>query len=335
MTLGTLPTVITIYNTLGRTVESFEPIDEGVVGMYVCGPTVQSVPHLGHGRFAVAFDAVRRYLMWRGYDVTYVQNVTDVDDKIIVNAAELGTTPQQLSIEMADHFRASSDRLNILTPTVEPRATDHIAEMITIIDRLIETGLAYPAEGDVYFRVRRLDGYGKLSGRNLDDLIAGARIEPGEQKDDPLDFALWKAAKPGEPQWDSPWGPGRPGWHIECSAMAARYLGTSFDIHAGGNDLIFPHHENEIAQSREPMANRSPILAAQRHGESRWREDGQVHRPHYRSRGRYRHVWRPGGSPVLSSSALSLSAGVLRGVARRRGDVDGTVESFRTSERPR
>ncbi len=250
--------MLQVHNTLGRSIQSFKPLVEGQVGMYVCGPTVQSEPHLGHGRFAVAFDAVRRYLSWRGFDVTYVQNVTDVDDKIINNAAEQGISPEALAEQMADRFRGSSDRLNILTPTVEPRATDHIPEMLELIQQLVERDLAYAAGGDVYFRVRRHDGYGKLSGRNLDDLVAGARIEPGEAKEDPLDFALWKGAKPGEPSWDSPWGPGRPGWHIECSAMAAKYLGTSFDIHAGGNDLIFPHHENEIAQSEgasgEPFA---------------------------------------------------------------------------------
>ena len=250
--------MIEIYNTLGRTLQKLDPLVEGSIGIYVCGPTVQSEPHLGHGRFAVAFDAIRRYLIWSGFDVTYVQNVTDVDDKIINGAAELGVSPEDLAVEMADRFRASSGRLNILTPSVEPRATGHIPEMIDLIERLIEADLAYPAGGDVYFRVRRHDGYGKLSGRNVDDLRAGARIEPGEDKDDPLDFALWKGAKLGEPSWASPWGPGRPGWHIECSAMAAKYLGTTFDIHAGGNDLIFPHHENEIAQSEgatgEPFA---------------------------------------------------------------------------------
>ena len=241
--------MITIYNTLGRDQQVFETLEPGKVGMYVCGPTVQSDPHLGHGRFAVAFDVIRRYLIWRGYDVTLVQNVTDVDDKIIANAADMGIPPHELATEMADKFRANSDRLNNLAPSVEPRATDHIPEMISLIGRLIAQDLAYPAEGDVYFRVRRLEGYGKLSGHNIDALISGARVEPGEQKEDPLDFALWKAAKPGEPSWESPWGPGRPGWHIECSAMSAKYLGESFDIHAGGNDLIFPHHENEIAQS--------------------------------------------------------------------------------------
>jgi cysteinyl-tRNA synthetase len=238
-----------LFNTLGRALETLEPIDDDKIGMYVCGPTVQAIPHLGHGRFMVSFDMVRRYLTWRGYDVTYVQNVTDVDDKIINVAAERGIAPETLAQEMTDRFHTNSQALNNLAPTIEPRATEHIDEMLAIIERLIDKGLAYPAAGDVYFRVRKLDGYGKLSGRNLDDLMAGARVEPGESKEDPLDFALWKAAKPGEPSWGSPWGPGRPGWHIECSAMSAKYLGETFDIHAGGSDLIFPHHENEIAQS--------------------------------------------------------------------------------------
>ncbi len=241
--------MIRVFNTLGRTEQPLEPLVAGKVGVYVCGPTVQSAPHLGHGRFMVAFDVIRRYLQWRGYDVTFVQNVTDVEDKIIDAALELGISPDELAKQMADRFRETSDALNILTPDVEPRATEHIPEMIELINQLIDKGLAYPADGDVYFKVRLDPDYGKLSGRNLDDLVAGARVEPGEHKEDPLDFALWKAAKPGEPSWESPWGPGRPGWHIECSAMAAKYLGTPFDIHAGGSDLIFPHHENEIAQS--------------------------------------------------------------------------------------
>ena len=246
----------TVYNTLGRTRQAFEPLEEGRVRVYVCGPTVQSAPHLGHGRCAVVFDVIRRYLMWRGWHVLYVQNVTDVDDKIIANAARLGVTPEELARDMADRFRTGYRLLNVLDPDMEPTATDHIPEMLAMIRRLIDRGLAYPGGGDVYFRVRRLEGYGKLSGRNVDELRAGARIEPGLDKEDPLDFALWKAAKPGEPAWPSPWGPGRPGWHIECSAMSAKYLGTPFDIHAGGADLIFPHHENEIAQSEGSSGRR-------------------------------------------------------------------------------
>jgi cysteinyl-tRNA synthetase len=218
--------------------------------MYVCGPTVQSAPHIGHGRSAVAFDVIRRYLEWRGLLVTYVVNITDVEDKIIAAAAERGVTAEAVATETADQFRAAYRALNVRPPDIEPKATDHIAEMITVIEDLIAGGHAYAASnGDVYFSVRSFDGYGRLSGRKIDDLISGARIDPGEEKRDPLDFALWKAAKPGEPHWDSPWGSGRPGWHIECSAMARKYLGDGFDIHGGGTDLVFPHHENEVAQA--------------------------------------------------------------------------------------
>ncbi|MDE0168929.1 MAG: cysteine--tRNA ligase [bacterium] len=241
--------MITVYNTLGREPQAFKPLEEGLVRMYVCGPTVQSAPHLGHGRCAVVFDVIRRYLVWRGWDVRYVQNITDVDDKIIANASRLQIAPEELARDMAGRFRSGYRALNVLDPDVEPAATEHIPGMIAMIGRLVDRGLAYPGGGDVYFRVRALEGYGRLSGRNIDELRSGERIEPGVDKEDPLDFALWKGAKPGEPAWPSPWGPGRPGWHIECSAMSAEYLGPSFDIHAGGSDLIFPHHENEIAQS--------------------------------------------------------------------------------------
>ena len=241
--------MIHLYNTLGRRRMPFQPLEKGRVRMYVCGPTVQSEPHLGHGRSAVAFDAVRRYLTWRGYRVTYVRNVTDVDDKIIAAARRKGIPPEELAAVMTDRFRECFRALNVAPPDAEPAATAHIGEMRELIARLVERDLAYPSGGDVYFRVRGADGYGKLSGRNPDQLRAGARVEPGESKRDPLDFALWKGAKPGEPSWESPWGAGRPGWHIECSAMSAKYLGIPFDIHAGGADLIFPHHENEIAQS--------------------------------------------------------------------------------------
>lgn len=218
--------------------------------MYVCGPTVQSAPHIGHGRSAVAFDVIRRYLEWRGFDVTYVVNITDVEDKIITAANEQGVSVEEIARDTAAQFRAGYDGLDVRPPDIEPKATEHIPEMVTLIEDLIAAGHAYPADnGDVYFAVRSFADYGRLSGRKIDDLIAGARIEPGEDKRDPLDFALWKAAKPGEPHWDSPWGSGRPGWHIECSAMARKYLGEGFDIHGGGSDLVFPHHENEVAQS--------------------------------------------------------------------------------------
>jgi cysteinyl-tRNA synthetase len=240
---------VQLFTTLGRRLVDFETRDAGKVGIYVCGPTVQARPHVGHGRAAVAFDVVRRYLQWLGYEVTYVQNVTDVDDKIIAAATEQGRDAQDVALEAADAFRRAYRLLGVLDPSVEPKATDHVPEMIEMIEALIEHGHAYESEGDVYFSVRSFPGYGKLSGRRIDELQSGARIEPGEHKRDPLDFALWKAAKPGEPRWDSPWGEGRPGWHIECSAMARRYLGEGFDLHAGGNDLVFPHHENEIAQA--------------------------------------------------------------------------------------
>ena len=250
--------MITVYNTLGRAHQSFEPLEEGRVRIYVCGPTVQSAPHIGHGRCAVAFDVIRRYLVWRGWDVLFVQNITDVDDKIINRAAELGVTTETLVAEMTERFLTSYRRLGVLDPDITPAATGHIPEMIELIGRLVSRGLAYASGGDVYFRVRALEGYGKLSGRNVDELRIGARVEPGVDKEDPLDFALWKGAKPGEPSWPSPWGDGRPGWHIECSAMSAKYLGLPFDIHAGGADLIFPHHENEIAQSEGATDGRSP-----------------------------------------------------------------------------
>lgn len=238
-----------IYTTLGRETSEFRPRDEGKVAMYVCGPTVQSEPHVGHGRSAVAFDAIRRYLIWRGYDVTFVRNVTDIEDKIIAAAEESGESVEELAVKMTQRFSDSYRILGVLEPDVEPKATEHIPEIIDTIETLIDRGLAYESEGDVYFAVRALDSYGKLSGRNPNDLRTGVRIEVEETKNDPLDFALWKHAKPGEPFWGSPWGDGRPGWHIECSAMASKYLGDDFDIHGGGTDLIFPHHENEIAQS--------------------------------------------------------------------------------------
>jgi cysteinyl-tRNA synthetase len=241
--------VIRVYNTMGRRLVDFVPRDEGRVGMYVCGPTVQSEPHVGHGRYAVAFDVIRRYLVWRGFDVTYVSNITDVEDKIIAAAEEAGQPVEVLAVRMAERFATSFRRLGVLKPDIEPKATEHIPEMLDLIARLIDRGLAYVRDGDVYFSVKTLEQYGKLSGRKPDELRAGYRIEVDEAKEDPLDFALWKAAKPGEPTWESPWGPGRPGWHIECSAMASKYLGEGFDVHGGGLDLVFPHHENEVAQS--------------------------------------------------------------------------------------
>ena len=247
-----------IHDTLAGKTVPFTPAEAGRVTMYVCGPTVQSEPHLGHGRSAVAFDVLRRYLEWSGLDVMFVRNVTDVEDKIIARAAELGVTTQEVAARVFGEFSTAYDLLGNLPATIEPKATEHIPEMIDLIEKLIEGGHAYESAGDVYFSVRSFDGYGKLSHHDLDDLISGEDAASDGRKADPLDFALWKAAKPGEPQWDSPWGVGRPGWHVECSAMATRYLGDGFDIHGGGTDLIFPHHENEIAQSEaasgEPFA---------------------------------------------------------------------------------
>lgn len=238
-----------LYNTLTRTKEEFQPLEKGKVGMYVCGITAYDVSHVGHARSAVVFDIIYRYLTYRGYDVTFVKNYTDVDDKIIAKAEKEGCNISEIAERFIGAYDDDMRRLGIARPTAAPRATEHIERMIRLVDTLIEKGFAYAAGGDVYFSVNAFPGYGKLSGRNLDDMMAGARVEIGEKKKNPLDFALWKASKPGEPWWESPWGPGRPGWHIECSAMSQRYLGETFDIHGGGEDLIFPHHENEIAQS--------------------------------------------------------------------------------------
>ncbi|TQV65099.1 MAG: cysteine--tRNA ligase [Halothiobacillaceae bacterium] len=239
-----------IYNTETREKKPFTPIEPGKVRMYVCGMTVYDYCHLGHARVMVVFDVVYRYLKHLGFDVTYVRNITDIDDKIIKRAAENGETIQALTQRFIDAMHEDADALGCLRPDHEPRATGAIPEMLAMIATLIEKGFAYVASnGDVYYDVSKFEGYGRLSGKNPEDLRAGSRVEIGEAKMDPLDFVLWKSAKPGEPSWASPWGPGRPGWHIECSAMSTTCLGHSFDIHGGGMDLQFPHHENEIAQS--------------------------------------------------------------------------------------
>lgn len=238
-----------LYNTMGRDLAPFTPREPGRVSIYLCGPTVQSEPHLGHGRSAVAFDVLRRYLEWLGYEVDFLRNVTDIDDKIIARANELGVSTATIADETSEKFDRAHELLGVKVPTREPRATEHIDDMIEMISDLIEQEHAYSVDGDVFFSVRSFPGYGKLSGQNVADLRSGERVEIDSRKRDPVDFAMWKAAKPGEPSWPSPWGEGRPGWHIECSAMAREYLGDGFDIHAGGTDLIFPHHENEIAQA--------------------------------------------------------------------------------------
>ncbi|MFZ5855206.1 MAG: cysteine--tRNA ligase [Chloroflexota bacterium] len=242
--------MLRVYNTLTRKTEEFQTIEPGVVKMYVCGVTVYNDAHVGHAMSALVFDIIRRYLEFRGYKVKHVMNFTDVDDKIIARANALGEDPFALAQRYIDDYRQNLLDLNILPATSNPRATQTMKEIIGMVEGLIEKGYAYPAaNGDVYFRVTKEKDYGKLSGRKLEDMQAGARIEVEEQKEHPMDFALWKAVKPGEPFWESPWGHGRPGWHIECSAMNLAELGEQIDIHGGGNDLIFPHHENEIAQS--------------------------------------------------------------------------------------
>jgi cysteinyl-tRNA synthetase len=239
-----------IYSTESREKRLFVPIEPNTIRMYVCGMTVYDYCHLGHARVMVVFDMVYRYLQQLGFDVTYVRNITDIDDKIIKRAAENGESIQALTQRFIDAMHEDADALGCLRPDHEPRATQTIPEMLAMIGTLIDKGFAYRADnGDVYYDVSKFEGYGRLSGKHLDDLRAGARVEIGEAKDDPLDFVLWKAAKPGEPAWEAPWGAGRPGWHIECSAMSTTCLGHSFDIHGGGMDLQFPHHENEIAQS--------------------------------------------------------------------------------------
>jgi cysteinyl-tRNA synthetase len=248
---------LTVYNTMTRQKEPFETIEPGVVRMYVCGVTVYSDAHIGHAMSAIAFDMIRRYLEWTGYIVDHAQNFTDVDDKIIDRANAMGIPPEQLSEELIADWKHDIHALNVLPATVYPQATQEIDGIIAMIEGLIKLGYAYPVDGgDVNYRVNRFAEYGKLSHRKLDDMQAGARIEIDPRKEHPMDFALWKAAKPGEPSWESPWGPGRPGWHIECSVMAMNHLGHQLDIHGGGADLIFPHHENEIAQSEAFEENR-------------------------------------------------------------------------------
>jgi len=240
---------IKVYNTLTRNKSEFETIEEGKVRMYVCGPTVYDRAHVGHAMSALVFDIIRRYLTYKGYDVQYVMNFTDVDDKIIDRAQRLGIEPIELAEKYIDEFKQNLQDLNIMPATEHPRATDEIDAIIEMVEKLIEKDTAYEVDGDVYFRVEKAKDYGKLSGRKLEEMNAGSRIRVDERKENPMDFAVWKKAKPGEPAWDSPWGPGRPGWHIECSAMNLDHLGHQIDIHGGGNDLIFPHHENEIAQT--------------------------------------------------------------------------------------
>ncbi|MDO8885975.1 cysteine--tRNA ligase [Candidatus Oleimmundimicrobium sp.] len=250
---------IKIYNTLSRKKEEFIPREKGKVSMYVCGPTVYNYIHIGNARCYVAFDVVYRYLKYRDYNVTYVRNLTDVDDKIINRANEEGLSTKEIAEKYVKAFHEDMNGLKNEPPQIEPRATEHIKEMIDAIKCLLEKGFAYEVDGDVFFEVQKFKGYGKLSGRAIDEMRAGERVNVDTRKHSPMDFALWKAAKPGEPSWNSPWGEGRPGWHIECSVMSSKYLGASFDIHGGGQDLIFPHHENEIAQA-EACTGKEPFV---------------------------------------------------------------------------
>lgn len=240
---------LTYYNTKTGRKEPLETIEEGHVKLYVCGITAYDYCHIGHARSALVFDMIVRYMRYRGLKVTYIRNFTDIDDKIIKRAQEQGTTSEELANRFIEKFNEDMAALGVDTPTMEPKATEHVGEIITMISELIDKGLAYQSGSDVYYKVEQFNNYGSLSGRNLEDMQAGARISINEEKENPMDFALWKGSKPGEPTWESPWGPGRPGWHIECSAMSRQALGQPFDIHTGGVDLIFPHHENEIAQS--------------------------------------------------------------------------------------
>ncbi len=243
---------IVLYNTLTGSKEKLETLEPGKCGIYCCGPTVYDFTHLGNARAAVVPDLMVRFLRHQGYEVKYVRNVTDIDDNIIKRSSEHGVTPAELAIRFTEEYHKDMTSLNAVDPDVEPRVSDTIEEIIALVQQLVDKGLAYDVDGDVYYRVPDFKGYGKLSKRSVDEMLeaAGSRIDVDERKETPLDFALWKAAKPGEPSWTSPWGEGRPGWHIECSAMSSKHLGDSFDIHGGGRDLIFPHHENEIAQSQ-------------------------------------------------------------------------------------
>ncbi|MDU7068460.1 MAG: cysteine--tRNA ligase [Clostridium perfringens] len=247
-----------VYNTLNKKKEEFIPLTPGEVKMYVCGPTVYNFFHIGNGRTFIVFDTIRRYFEYRGFKVDFVQNFTDIDDKMIKKANEEGTTVKKIGDTYIKEYYQDADALNIERATVNPRATEFIGEIIKFVKGLVDKGYAYEVDGDVYFSTKKFQGYGKLSGQNIEDLQSGARISVDERKKDPMDFAIWKAQKPGEPAWNSPWGMGRPGWHIECSCMAKKLLGETIDIHAGGSDLKFPHHENEIAQSEaltgEPFA---------------------------------------------------------------------------------
>jgi cysteinyl-tRNA synthetase len=305
-----------LHDTLSRTLRDFVPVRAGSAAIYVCGPTVQSAPHVGHARSAIAFDILRRWLSASGYDVTFLRNVTDIDDKILHNAGHEGVPWWALATRNTRLFTTAYDALNVLPPTGEPRATGHVPEMVELMQRLIDRGHAYAAGGDVYFDVRSFDGYGALSGQRTDQMRSA---EDAGAKRDPLDFALWKGAKPGEPAWQTPWGPGRPGWHLECSAMATRYLGAEFDIHGGGADLVFPHHENEIAQSVAAGDGFARI----------WLHNGMV------NTGGEKMSKSLGNSLVVADVLQRVRPAALRyflGAAHYRSDLDWSEDGVRDAE---
>jgi cysteinyl-tRNA synthetase len=290
---------IRLYDSLQKRKVDFVPRTPGKVGMYLCGPTTYDSAHLGHARAAISFDVVRRAFLWLGYDVTFVRNVTDIDDNVIKRAAERGEDPLALSRRLAVEYNRDMEALGVMPPDVEPFVTEHIAPIIELVQKLVDDGKAYESEGSVYFSVETFPGYGKLSGQSIEDLLSGARVEVDERKRAPGDFALWKAAKPGEPSWDSPWGKGRPGWHIECSAMSKTHLGVAFDLHGGGKDLIFPHHENEIAQSQAAFGEDS-----------------------------FAHYWMHNGFLNFNDEKMSKSLGNFFTVGEVRARYDGEAIRF-------
>ena len=309
---------VVLYNTLTRQKEPLETLEPGRVKMYCCGVTVYDYSHLGHARSSIVWDTVRRYLLWRGYAVHYVQNFTDIDDKILNRAKAENSSMQTVAERYTAAYLEDIARLNVMEADEYTYATQTLDGIQRLIGELEEKGYAYPAQGDVYYSVRKFEDYGKLSGRKLDDMQAGAsgRVAAEEAiKQDPFDFALWKSAKEGEPFWESPWGPGRPGWHIECSAMIRERLGNTIDIHVGGSDLVFPHHENEIAQSEAATGHPLPLLDAQRHGECGRREDVQVPRQlhhHSRPAGCPQRPQPHGGTAVFAPGQLPQAGGLYR-----------------------
>ena len=315
--------MLRIHDTMAAREVEFVPRAPGRASIYVCGPTVYDVPHVGHGRTALVFDVIQRYLEWSGLTVTYVSNVTNVEDKIIARAAREGTSEREIADRYEKDYWNQLDRLGVRAPDDIPRATEFVDQMVQLIGELVERGHAYVIEGDgVYFQVDSYPGYGGLSHRKLDDLIegAGARVGVNDEKRSPVDFALWKAAKPGEPDWESPWGPGRPGWHIECSAMSLEILGEGFDLHGGGDDLVFPHHENERAQAEAAGSPVRAPLDPQRHGRDRRREDVQVARQLHHAGGCVGRVRRTRVPARGAAGALPLAYGARSGRAscRRR-----------------